>query len=244
MPENGQQIGHYKILSALGAGGMGEVFLAEDTRLDRKVALKLLPEKISANADSLNRFVQEAKSASALNHPNIITVHDIGEFEGKHFIAVEFIDGETLREKMKNRLTFDETLSILIQTAEALSAAHEAGIIHRDIKPENIMIRRDGYVKVLDFGLAKLSEQNGAAKADAEDSTRKLVKTNPGVVMGTAAYMSPEQALGKAVDVRSDVFSFGVLMYEILAGCVPFTGETMMEVIQSTINSGLNLFNR
>jgi serine/threonine protein kinase len=237
MPENGQQIGHYKILSAIGAGGMGEVFLAEDTRLDRKVALKILPEKISANADGLNRFVQEAKSASALNHPNIITVYDVGEFDGKHFIAVEYIDGETLRERMQKRLTFDETLSILIQMAEALSAAHQAGIIHRDIKPENIMIRTDGYVKVLDFGLAKLSEQNGSAKAEAEDSTRKLVKTNPGVVMGTASYMSPEQARGKQVDPRSDVFSFGVVMYEILARGVPFQGETMMDVIQSIINS-------
>jgi serine/threonine protein kinase/Flp pilus assembly protein TadD len=238
MPENGQQIGHYKILSAIGAGGMGEVFLAEDVRLNRKVALKLLPEKLLGNADGLNRFIQEAKSASALNHPNIITVHDIGESEGKHFIAVEFIDGQTLRERMAaGRISFDEILSILIQTAEALSAAHQAGIVHRDIKPENIMIRKDGYVKVLDFGLAKLSEQNGSAKAEAEDLTRKLVKTNPGVVMGTAAYMSPEQALGKEVDARSDVFSFGVLMYEILAGQTPFTGETMMEVVQSVINS-------
>jgi serine/threonine protein kinase len=237
MPENGKQIGRYKIVSSLGAGGMGEVFLAEDSKLGRRVALKILSSKISADIIHLDRFRQEAQAASALNHPNIITVFDIDEFEGKHFIAAEYIEGQTLRERMKNRLTFDETLSILIQTAEALSAAHQAGIIHRDIKPENIMIRSDGYVKVLDFGLAKLSEQNGAANADAEDETKELVKTNPGVVMGTALYMSPEQALGKTVDARSDVFSFGVLMYEILAERVPFTGETMMEVIQSTINS-------
>jgi serine/threonine protein kinase len=237
MPENGKQIGRYKIVSSLGAGGMGEVFLAEDLRLGRRVALKLLSSKISADIIHLNRFRQEAQAASALNHPNIITVFDIDEFEGKHFIAIEYIEGQTLRERMKKRLTLDDTLSICIQTAEALSAAHAAGIIHRDIKPENIMIRKDGYVKVLDFGLAKLSEQNDAAKADAEDETKKLVKTNPGVVMGTAAYMSPEQALGKAVDARSDVFSFGVLMYEILAERVPFRGETMMEVIQSIINS-------
>jgi eukaryotic-like serine/threonine-protein kinase len=238
--KNQTQLGHYKILKRLGAGGMGEVFLAQDTRLDRKVALKLLPEQISANGDGLNRFRQEAKSASALNHPNIITVFDIGESEGKHFIAVEYINGQTLRERMDSagRISFDEILSILIQTAEALSAAHQAGIIHRDIKPENVMIRTDGYVKVLDFGLAKLAEQQtNANEASAEDSTQKLVKTNPGVVMGTVSYMSPEQARGKEVDARSDIFSFGVLMYEILAGRVPFTGETMMDVIQSVINS-------
>lgn len=231
------QLGHYKILDRLGAGGMGEVFLAEDTRLDRKVALKILPEKSIINADALNRFRQEAKAASALNHPNIVTVYDIGEFEGQNFIAVEFIDGLTLRERMKSRLTFDEALSFLIQTAEALSAAHQAGIIHRDVKPENIMIRSDGYVKVLDFGLAKLSEKPAPTKAAAEELTKKLVKTNPGMVMGTATYMSPEQARGKQVDARSDVFSFGVMMYEILAGQAPFTGETVMDVISAVMNS-------
>jgi serine/threonine protein kinase len=159
MFDNGKQIGCYRIVSSLGAGGMGEVFLANDTRLNRKVALKILPEKFSGNSDGLNRFRQEALAASALNHPNIITVFDIDEFEGKNFIAAEFIKGQTLRERMKNRLTFDKTLSITIQTAEALSAAHQAGIVHRDIKPENVMVRKDGYVKVLDFGLAKLSEQ-------------------------------------------------------------------------------------
>src|SRR5687768_17196801 len=164
-------IAHYRIISRLGAGGMGEVFLAEDTRLDRKVALKLLTDKISANPDGLSRFIQEAKAASALNHPNIITVHDIGEFAGHHYISTEFIDGQTLRERMKKRLTFEETLSILIQTAEALAAAHQAGIVHRDIKPENVMVRPDGYVKVLDFGLAKLSEAKGAT-SEKEDSTR------------------------------------------------------------------------
>jgi eukaryotic-like serine/threonine-protein kinase len=186
----------------------------------------------------LNRFIQEAKSASALNHPNIITVFDIGEFEGKHFIAVEYIDGQTLRDRMSvagGRISFDEILSICIQTAEALSAAHAAGIIHRDIKPENIMIRPDGYVKVLDFGLAKLTEQNG--DAGTEDATRQHVRTNPGMVMGTAAYMSPEQARGTAVDARSDVFSFGAMMYEIFAGRPPFAGETAMDVIQAVINS-------
>ncbi len=227
---------YYNIISKLGAGGMGEVFLAEDTRLERRVALKILPEKFSENTEQLNRFKQEAKAASALNHPNIITVYEIGEHDGTNFIATEFIDGKTLRERMRKRLTFEDILSIIIQTAEALSTAHAAGIVHRDIKPENIMIRPDGYVKILDFGLAKLTEK-GNAKSDGEDKTVKLVKTNPGVVMGTVSYMSPEQALGKAVDARSDVFSFGVMMYEILAGKIPFHGETMMEIIQSVINS-------
>jgi serine/threonine protein kinase len=232
------KFGHFKIISQLGAGGMGEVFLAEDTRLERKVALKLLPEKFSANTEPLDRFKQEAKAASALNHPNIITVYEIGEQDGANFIATEFIDGQTLRERMKSRLTFDEILSITVQTAEALSAAHQAGIVHRDIKPENIMVRPDGYVKVLDFGLAKLTNKSKAeADSDSEEETAKLVKTNPGVVMGTAAYMSPEQARGKAVDARSDIFSFGILVYEILAGQVPFTGETMMDVISAIMNS-------
>jgi serine/threonine protein kinase/predicted Zn-dependent protease len=235
--KNGRSLGHYRIIKKLGAGGMGEVFLAEDVRLERKVALKIMPENGSAGADGLNRFRQEARAASALNHPNIITVFDVGEFEGEHFITVEYIDGETLRERMEKRLTFDEILSICIQTAEALSAAHQAGIVHRDIKPENIMIRPDGYVKVLDFGLAKLTEQQSNGKtAGAEDSTKKLVRTNPGVVMGTVNYLSPEQARGLPVDSRSDVFSFGVLMYEMLAERVPFTGETMMDVISAIIN--------
>ncbi len=230
------QLGHYKILSSIGAGGMGEVFLAEDARLERKVALKILPEKFSVDSEPLRRFKQEAKAASALNHPNIITVYEIGEVDDTNFIATEFIDGKTLRERMRERLTFDEILSITIQTAEALSAAHQAGIVHRDIKPENIMIRPDGYVKVLDFGLAKLTEQNNA-QAEAEDATRKLVKTNPGVVMGTVAYMSPEQARGKDIDARSDVFSFGIVLYEMLAGKVPFAGETMTDVLAAIINS-------
>lgn len=192
----GYSLAHYRILEKIGAGGTGEVFLAEDTRLERKVALKLLPAKSAANAENLRRFKLEAKAASALNHPNIITVYEIGESGDTNYIAVEFIDGVTLRERMKERLTFDETLSIVVQTAEALSAAHQAGIVHRDIKPENIMIRADGYVKVLDFGLAKLSEEGsalaGGFDVDKEGATRKLVKTNPGVVMGTVNYMSPE----------------------------------------------------
>jgi Serine/threonine protein kinase len=156
---------------------MGEVYLADDTKLGRKVAIKFLNEQFSKDQSLLNRFVQEAKAASALNHPNILTVYEIGEHDGTHYISTEFINGKTLRERIKHRLTFDEILSIAIQTAEALSAAHQAGIVHRDIKPENIMIRPDGYVKVLDFGLAKLTE---LGNSEGEEQTKKLVKTNPG----------------------------------------------------------------
>jgi len=233
----GEKIGRYKILSEIGEGGMGKVFLAEDADLGRKAALKILPDKFSVDSEGLDRFKQEARAASALNHPNIITVYEIGETEGTHFIATEFIDGKTLRERMESgRISFDEVLSIAIQTAEALSAAHSAGIVHRDIKPENIMIRPDGYVTILDFGLAKLAE-NSFPGSESEDKTRKLVKTHPGVVMGTVAYMSPEQARGKEIDARSDVFSFGVVLYELLGGQPPFTGETMTDILAAIINS-------
>lgn len=224
---------HYEIISPIGSGGMGEVYLARDTKLGRQIAIKFLSEKFSQDEALLNRFIQEAKAASALNHPNILTVYEIGEHEGQHYISSEYIDGTTLRERMKSRLSFDETLSIVVQTAEALSAAHQAGIVHRDIKPENIMVRADGYVKVLDFGLAKLTEIH---ESDGEEETRKLVKTNPGVVMGTVTYMSPEQARGKPTDARSDVFSFGVVLYEMLTGQVPFAGETVTDTLSSIIS--------
>ena len=179
-------LSHYRIVSKLGAGGMGEVYLAQDTRLNRKVALKILDEEIASRQQRMQRFVQEAQSASALNHPNIITIYEIDQADAVHFIATEFIEGETLRERLKNvRMRLDEALEVAIQVASALAAAHAAGIVHRDIKPENIMLRSDGYVKVLDFGLAKLTEEQNAA-VDTEAQTRGLVRTDTGMVMGTA----------------------------------------------------------
>nr|MBA3601689.1 serine/threonine protein kinase [Acidobacteriota bacterium] len=240
MLNNGQQIGHYKIRSAIGAGGMGEIYLAQDTRLERRVALKILPEKFTADSDRLNRFVREAKSASALNHPNIITIYEIGEIDGTNFIATEFIEGETLRDRLTGgKMPLDELLSIAVQTSEALAAAHAAGIIHRDVKPENIMIRRDGYVKVLDFGLAKLTEKQNPI-SDLEAETRKLALTMPGMVMGTAAYMSPEQTRGLAnIDARTDIWSLGVVLFEMLTGHVPFAGETVSDVIASILKTDM-----
>ena len=220
-------LSHYRIVSRIGAGGMGEVYLAEDTRLDRKVAIKFLSEEFSRDSDTLARFIQEAKAASALNHPNILTVYEIGEAAGKNYIATELIEGKTLREHLSptEPMPLKTVLAVMIQVSEALAAAHQAGIIHRDIKPENIMIRKDGYAKVVDFGLAKLTENTEAdsgAEAASEKATRAHIKTTPGVVMGTVSYMSPEQARGKNTDQRSDVFSFGVVLYEMLTGKMPF----------------------
>ncbi len=230
-----QSLSHYKIISLLGAGGMGEVFLAEDTRLHRQVALKVLPENIAADAERLRRFEQEAGAASALNHPNILTVHEFGLAAGIHFLATEFVDGETLREKINEaELSLTDSLNIAEQTAFALSTAHASGIIHRDIKPENIMIRRDRIVKVVDFGLAKLIEKK-VVISDAEAETRALVQTQPGVIMGTASYMSPEQARGKETDARTDTFSLGIVLYEMLTGHLPFAGETISDSIAAIL---------
>src|SRR5262245_18770659 len=188
----GRSIGPYKIVSRIGAGGMGEVYLAQDGRLGRQVALKLLPEYYTNDKDRLNRFKQEARAVSALNHPNIITIHEIGQTDSTHFIATEYIEGQTLRQAIAQRsLKLTEVLEVAIQAASALAAAHAAGIVHRDIKPENIMLRPDGYVKVLDFGLAKLTEKR-ALPVGTEASTVAKVSTDPGTVMGTASYMSPE----------------------------------------------------
>src|SRR5713101_6170569 len=228
----GIKLGRYEIRAKIGEGGMGEVYLAQDTKLDRKVALKILPAEVAAHPDRMRRFVQEAKTASALNHPGIITIYEIEQIDSVNLIATEFIDGDTLRESVKNGpLKLGEVLEVAIQTASALAAAHAAGIVHRDIKPENIMLRRDGIVKVLDFGLAKLAERVPADSVDAEAATKALVQTEPGVVMGTIIYMSPEQARGKVVDARTDIFSLGVVLYEMLTRRQPFTGETISHTI-------------
>jgi serine/threonine protein kinase len=229
----GQSLNHYTILGLLGAGGMGEVYLAEDTRLKRRVALKLLAAELTVNSDRLQRFEQEARAASALNHPNILTIHEIGQTESTHFITTEYIEGDTLRLHLASKMKLNEVLEICIQVASALAAAHQAGIIHRDIKPENIMIRRDGIVKVLDFGLAKLLTQP-STEVDTEAATR--FKTGAGVVMGTASYMSPEQARGLAVDGRTDIWSLGVVLYEMVAGCSPFAGSTSSEVVAAILS--------
>ena len=209
---------------------MGEVYLANDSELDRSVAIKILPEALASDAQRLQRFIREAKAASALNHPHILTIHEIGTSEDVRFIATEFIDGSTLRQRIHERMKLIEVLDISSQVASALAAAHEAGIIHRDIKPENVMVRRDGYVKVLDFGLAKLTERK-ASTTDTEAPTRAMVDTAAGTVMGTATYMSPEQAKGTEVDWRSDLWSLGALLYEMVSGHVAFAGETPTETI-------------
>jgi eukaryotic-like serine/threonine-protein kinase len=233
---SGYSIGNYEIVSFISRGGMGEVYLAQDRRLSRKVALKLLPDAFTKDNDRLRRFEQEARAASALNHPNIITIYEIFQANSTHVIATEFVEGETLRQRLnRSGLSLSEALNIAIQIADALAAAHKAGIIHRDIKPENVMLRPDGYVKILDFGLAKLSEETTAAVA-AEAPTIQ-VRTGSGLVLGTAGYMSPEQARGLPVDNRSDVFSLGAVIYEMLARRKPFEGETPSDTMASILKS-------
>jgi serine/threonine protein kinase/Tfp pilus assembly protein PilF len=236
----GDELSHYSILSRIGAGGMGDVFLARDSILERRVALKLLPVQLTQNSERLQRFVREAKAASALNHPNIITIYEIGEVvtaAGKtHFIATEYIEGETLRARITDpdkRLR--QTLNIAIQVASALDAAHKAGIVHRDIKPENVMVRPDGLVKVVDFGLAKLTTPPSDS-VDAEARTLEGIKTRPGLILGTLRYMSPEQARGRIVDARSDIFSLGVVLYELLTGQPLFAGATDADVAAGIIH--------
>ncbi|HEY6248058.1 MAG TPA: protein kinase [Pyrinomonadaceae bacterium] len=232
----GTKLGRYEIRSQLGKGGMGEVYLAQDTMLDRKVALKILRPALAADQDRMNRFVREAKLASALNHPNIITIHEIGEIDGVHFIATEFIEGETLTAQLqRDSLSLKSTLEISLQVASALDAAHRAGIVHRDIKPDNIMVREDGIVKVLDFGLVKLTATE-ASEVDREAETKIQIKTSFGIIMGTVAYMSPEQARGQDTDERTDIWSFGCVLYQMLTHQQPFQGETMVDVWANIIN--------
>ena len=229
---NGQQFGAYVILNALGAGGMGEVYLARDTRLDRTVALKILSPDISTDNRRMQRFRQEAKVASSLNQPNILTVYEFGEVNELTFLATEFVDGETLRNYLrgKKKLKLGEILDIIVQVLAALDAAHEANIVHRDIKPENVMIRRrDHVVKVLDFGLAKVTEKKISNEEESEAAT--AFKTAPGIIMGTINYMSPEQAQARAIDQRTDIWSTGVMLYEMVAGRMPFSGVTTSHTI-------------
>jgi serine/threonine protein kinase/predicted Zn-dependent protease len=233
----GQSIGHYQIESLLGVGGMGEVYLARDERLGRKAALKLLPHSLTTDEAQLSRFKTEARSASALNHPNILTVYEIGAEGNRQFIATEFIEGVTLRASLAcGRINPHAALEIAVQVASALAAAHEAGVVHRDIKPENIMLRPDGYAKVLDFGIAKLTEQRPASD-DHTVETTAVLQTRPGLVLGTAHYMSPEQARGQKVDARSDIWSLGVVLYEMVAGSPPFRGETPSDCIASILTT-------
>ncbi len=242
----GQTISHYRILGKIGSGGMGEVYLAEDERLGRKLALKILPEHFTQDAGRVRRFEQEARAASALNHPNIITIYEIGQLSTEagnlHFIATEFIEGETLRRRMQTSgIGLTEAWEIAIQCCSALQTAHNAGIIHRDIKPENIMLRPDGLIKILDFGLAKLTEQSSSdGPGDAgglEAPTISLFETKPGMVMGTVAYMSPEQARAQRVDGRTDIFSLGVVLYEMISGHRPFNGPTISDMIAALLVS-------
>jgi serine/threonine protein kinase/Tfp pilus assembly protein PilF len=231
----GELIGHYRIESLIGVGGMGEVYLARDERLGRKVALKLLPERLTADETQLSRFKTEARAASALNHPNILTVYEIGAEGSRQFIATEFIEGMTLRASLaRGRMDLHGALEIALQVASALAAAHETGVVHRDIKPENIMLRPDGYAKVLDFGIAKLTEP---ASDHYELGTTAVLQTRPGLVLGTGHYMSPEQTRGQKVDARSDIWSLGVVLYEMVGGIPPFRGETPSDCIASILKT-------
>src|SRR6476619_758249 len=230
-----QTIGHYKISKRIGTGGMGDVYLATDVTAGRKAALKLLPTRFTSDAQRLKRFQQEARALVGLNHPNILTVYEIGQDHSTHYIASELIEGETLRERLtREPMQLGAGVEIAIQVANALVAAHETGIVHRDIKPENIMLRPDGYVKVLDFGIAKLAEQQ-VPLTTQRDEALSLVETNLGSILGTVRYMSPEQACGGQVDKRTDIWSLGVVLYEMVTGHAPFTGDTPKEVMSSIL---------
>lgn len=240
----GRSLGNYQVIEKLGEGGMGEVYLARDTRLDRKAAIKLLPEILTSNNQLRNRFTREAKAASALNHPNIITIYEIASDNGYDFIAMEYVEGETIRDLLeRGRIETRRAVEMSAQAASGLAAAHEAGIIHRDIKPENLMVTRASQVKILDFGLAKLIEQQRPLLADSNLPTVGFARTNervvtvPGTILGTIAYMSPEQAEGRLLDSRTDIFSLGVVFYEMITGKRPFEGKSAVDTLHSIINS-------
>ncbi len=225
-------LSHYRIVSKIGAGGMGEVYRARDTKLDREVAIKVLPANFATDADRLKRFEQEARATSALNHPNILTIHHVGTHEGAPYIVSELLEGETLRERMAGvALPQRKSIDYALQIAKGLAAAHEKGIVHRDIKPDNLFVTNDGRIKILDFGIAKLTGSSDGTQSQTEVPTRK-VNTDPGTVMGTVGYMSPEQLKGQPIDHRTDIFSFGAILYEMLSGKRAFRGDSMAETRQ------------
>src|SRR3954469_13134479 len=231
----GESVGHYRIVDPIGAGGMGTVYLARDTKLDRKVAIKFISHEFSSNESGVERFIQEAKAASALSHPNILTIHEIGEHAGSPYIVSEYIAGKTLRQVIsEGYLELARKINIFVQIAAGLQAAHSARIIHRDIKPENVILRSDGYAKILDFGLAKLLPYQ-PSYVGLEEATLQQNETASGVIIGTVSYMSPEQARGAHVDARSDIFSLGILIYETVTGISPFAGATMADTFANLI---------